>query len=102
MTGLIRGSKHWNFKMMQELWDWLGPLIRSALDRVSSETRPDWIEAFGECSKARDPNRIHQLLEILMEDPVGSKSSIVGKILNLLYLKLLPVYCGLKLNCSDS
>ena len=97
MTGLIRGSKHWNFKMMQELWDWLGPLIRSALDRVSSETRPDWIDAFGECSKARDPNRIHQLLEILMEDPVGSKSSIVGKILSLLEVTTCILWVKIKL-----
>ena len=84
MTGLIRGSKHWTFTMMQKLWDWLSPLIRTALDRISSETKPDWFAAFGECARARDPNRIHQLLEILMEDPVSSKSSIVGKILSLL------------------
>ena len=84
MTGIIRGSKHWAFKMTQELWDWLTPLIRSVLDRISIETKPDWFMAFRECTRARDPNRIHQLLEILMEDPASSKSSIVGKILSLL------------------
>merc|ERR1712241_58112 len=63
MTGIIRGSKHWTFKMTQELWDWLTPLIRSVIDRISIETKPDWFMAFRECTRARDPNRIHQLLE---------------------------------------
>ena len=79
MTGLIRGSKHWTFKMTQELWDWLSPLIRTALDKVSFETKFDWLSTFGACARARDPNRIHQLLAILMEDPVSSKSSMIGE-----------------------
>ena len=78
VAGLIRGSKHWTFKMTEELWSWLSPLLRKALEQVSAETKLDWVMAIEASVRNRDPNRIHQLLEILMEDPVSSKSSIVG------------------------
>ena len=34
MAALVRGSKHWTFEMTEELWAWLSPLVRKALEKV--------------------------------------------------------------------
>ncbi|KAL0269474.1 UNVERIFIED_CONTAM: hypothetical protein PYX00_007188 [Menopon gallinae] len=78
IAGLIRGSKHWPFDKVTALWEFLGPLIRTALSNMTEETVPDWGICFATAAEKRDPNRIHWLLEILMEDPLREESSYLG------------------------
>lgn len=69
IAGIIRGSKHWNFSMVTKLWEELIPIIRLALDNVTTETIRDWGLCFASALSRRDPNRHHWLLECLMEEP---------------------------------
>merc|ERR1719186_2323673 len=77
MAGLIRGSKHWTWSMTESLWSWLVPLIRSAVDKVTVETIGDWGTCFATSSESRDPNRLHWMLEVLMEEPLKSQGSFL-------------------------
>ena len=72
-AALIRGAKHWDRDMTERLWGWLAPLLRRTLAKVSVETIGDWGTAFATASESRDPNRIHQMLELLMEEPLRSQ-----------------------------
>ena len=44
---------------------------------MTVETIADWGTAFATASESRDPNRIHQMLEVLMEDPLRSQGSFI-------------------------
>ena len=77
MCGLIRGSKHWTWEMTENLWDWLVPVLRKLLGNVTVETIRDWGICFATASESRDPNRIHWMLEVLMEEPLRSQGSFL-------------------------
>lgn len=40
--GMIRGSKHWNFKDLETMWDFLIPLLRDLLDSIAVEKPENW------------------------------------------------------------
>ena len=77
LAGLIRGCKHWNWEMTEALWSWLVPVLRGLLGKVTVETIKDWGTCFATASESRDPNRIHWMLEVLMEDPLRSRGSFL-------------------------
>ena len=77
LAGLIRGCKHWNWQMSQKMWSWLVPVLRKLLGNVTVETIRDWGTCFATASESRDPNRIHWLLEVLMEEPLRSQGSFL-------------------------
>lgn len=77
IAGLIRGSKHWTWEMSQDLWSWLVPVLRKLLGNVTVETIRDWGTCFATASESRDPNRIHWMLEVLMEEPLRSQGSFL-------------------------
>eukprot|EP00092_Neocalanus_flemingeri_P031411 GFUD01034116.1.p1 GENE.GFUD01034116.1~~GFUD01034116.1.p1 ORF type:complete len:1998 (+),score=527.07 GFUD01034116.1:71-6064(+) len=77
MSGLIRGSKHWTWEMTENLWSWLVPVLRKLLGNVTVETIRDWGICFATASESRDPNRIHWMLEVLMEEPLRSQGSFL-------------------------
>ncbi|CAG0888612.1 unnamed protein product [Cyprideis torosa] len=69
IAGIIRGSKHWSYKATEELFEFLVPLMQTALVSIIPETRADWFYVFSLCSD-RDPNRLYWLLESLLQDPI--------------------------------
>ncbi|XP_071784078.1 proteasome activator complex subunit 4-like [Asterias amurensis] len=69
MTGLVRGSKHWGFTKTSQLWEFLSPILKSALSQVTVETLFDWGTAVSTMSESRDPRKLHWLFETLMEFP---------------------------------
>ena len=77
IAGLVRGAKHWTWSMTEQLWSWLVPLLRKILERVTVETIGDWGTCMATASESRDPNRIHWLLEVLMEEPLRSQGSFL-------------------------
>ncbi|XP_031825586.1 proteasome activator complex subunit 4A isoform X2 [Nomia melanderi] len=79
IAGIIRGSKHWPFDMICEMWDCLLPVVRLVLTNLTVESHMDWGLCFATAQRHRDPNRHHWLLECLMEEPhLGeSESSFV-------------------------
>ena len=72
-----RGSKHWGWEMTCSLWAWLVPVLRQLLGKVTVETIADWGTCFATASESRDPNRLHWLLEVLMEEPLRSQGSFL-------------------------
>lgn len=68
IAGIIKGSKHWPFNMVCEMWDSLLPVIKLALINMTPETLADWVLCFSTAQQHRDPNRQHWLLECLMEE----------------------------------
>ena len=77
IAGLIRGAKHWTWSMTENLWAWLVPLLRNILGHVTVETIADWGTCMATSSESRDPNRIHWMLEVLMEEPLRSQGSFL-------------------------
>jgi hypothetical protein len=77
VAALVRSTKHWTYAMVEELWAWLAPLLRGALEKVTQETIGDWGTCFATASENRDPNRIHWMLELLMEEPIRSQGSFI-------------------------
>lgn len=73
ITGLIRGSKHWSFAKIENLWQFLCPLLRTAFNHVSVESINDWGTAIATASENRDPNRIHWLMELILENPIRAE-----------------------------
>ena len=77
IAGLIRGAKHWTWTMTENLWTWVVPLLRNILGHVTVETIADWGTCMATSSESRDPNRIHWMLEVLMEEPLRSQGSFL-------------------------
>jgi len=42
IAAVIRGCKHWSYEKVENLWDFLLPLLRKALLAVNVETLDDW------------------------------------------------------------
>lgn len=78
ISGIIRGSKHWNFNQVENLWTELIPLLRIALNNMATETVPDWSFCVTMGLECRDPNRHHWLLEFLLDNPLNEPSSFVS------------------------
>lgn len=51
--GLIKGCKHWHFKQVENLWNLLLPILKTALLNISSETIADWGLCIGMGLEAR-------------------------------------------------
>jgi len=77
LAAIIRGSKHWPYSKVKPLWEWVVPAIRTALTKVSPETQRDWGTCFATSSDSRDPNRLHWLMEVAMEEPIRSQGSFI-------------------------
>ena len=78
IAGVIRGAKHWSFESTEVTFkNVLAPLIRSGLAKVSVEAIGDWGTCFATASDSRDPNRIHWIMDVLMEEPIRSKGSFI-------------------------
>ncbi|KAF9073820.1 hypothetical protein BDP27DRAFT_1318212 [Rhodocollybia butyracea] len=70
LTGLLRGSKHWNPSNAQKLWSW----TTSRLDRILAQIKPDtisfWESVFSYILEERDPRRNAPLIEWIMGLPL--------------------------------
>uniref|UniRef100_A0A1A7WAV3 Proteasome (Prosome, macropain) activator subunit 4 n=1 Tax=Iconisemion striatum TaxID=60296 RepID=A0A1A7WAV3_9TELE len=73
ISGLIRGSKHWSFSKVENLWELLCPLLRTALSNITIETYADWGTCIATACESRDPRKLHRLFEMLMESPVNGE-----------------------------
>lgn len=74
ISGLLSGSKHWNFEKMHKLKDTLSPIIEKALRNILPETLNDWATCLASFSKSRDPNKYYWLFELMMTEPGSIES----------------------------
>uniref|UniRef100_H2Z3X1 Proteasome activator complex subunit 4 C-terminal domain-containing protein n=1 Tax=Ciona savignyi TaxID=51511 RepID=H2Z3X1_CIOSA len=75
VTGIVMGSKHWDFERLDRMWRWLIPALRTAVSNISPETMRDWDKAFANMVQNRDPRRIHWLLEFMVNEPSNASTS---------------------------
>uniref|UniRef100_A0A3Q3F4X4 Proteasome activator subunit 4a n=1 Tax=Labrus bergylta TaxID=56723 RepID=A0A3Q3F4X4_9LABR len=73
ISGLIRGCKHWSYAKVENLWELLCPLLRTALSNITIETYADWGTCIATACESRDPRKLHWLFELLMESPVNGE-----------------------------
>ncbi|XP_076019061.1 proteasome activator complex subunit 4A isoform X2 [Genypterus blacodes] len=73
ISGLIRGCKHWSYTKVDDLWELLCPLLRTALSNITVETYADWGTCIATACESRDPRKLHWLFEMLMESPVNGE-----------------------------
>uniref|UniRef100_UPI0037E73473 proteasome activator complex subunit 4A n=1 Tax=Semicossyphus pulcher TaxID=241346 RepID=UPI0037E73473 len=73
ISGLIRGCKHWSYSKVDNLWELLCPLLRTALSNITIETYADWGTCIATACESRDPRKLHWLFEMLMESPVNGE-----------------------------
>ncbi|XP_043911057.1 proteasome activator complex subunit 4 [Protopterus annectens] len=73
IAGLIRGCKHWTFQKVENLWNFLCPLLRTALSSITVETYSDWGTCIATACESRDPRKLHWLFEMLIESPVSGE-----------------------------
>lgn len=78
ISGIIRGSKHWEYEKTLNLWSELVPLIETAIVKIHAETNTDWAISISMALKSRDPRRCHWLLEYLMDDPLQDPTSFTA------------------------
>ncbi|XP_058802846.1 proteasome activator complex subunit 4A-like [Phymastichus coffea] len=76
ICGYIRGAKHWNFQMTENLWKHFVPIIKVALSNITDETMMDWFICFSYAFQNRDPSRMHWLVECLMEESELAQSEV--------------------------
>eukprot|EP00042_Codosiga_hollandica_P058619 m.886679 g.886679 ORF g.886679 m.886679 type:complete len:1821 (+) comp59911_c0_seq1:527-5989(+) len=74
LAGLIRGSKHWPYDELQEMWAWTIPVLEKMLPTASVLT----VDAFRKCIEFavfdRDPRRLYPLSDFLLRDPFEAGS----------------------------
>ncbi|KAM4771368.1 proteasome activator complex subunit 4 [Rhinophrynus dorsalis] len=73
IAGLIRGSKHWTFEKVESLWNFLCPLLRTALANITVESYSDWGTCIATSCESRDPRKLHWLFELLVESPLSGE-----------------------------
>ena len=56
--------------MVNDMWTFLCPVLRTAFSNVNVESINDWGTAIATASENRDPNRNHWLMELILEDPI--------------------------------
>jgi len=78
IAGLIRGSKHWNFHQLQDMWSFLLPLLRKTFSNIIPEALQDWAAAFVTATESLDPHRFRDLFDFLLDKPVNGDGGAFG------------------------
>ena len=66
VAGVARGSKHWPFADLEELWaSHLLPIWKTVVGSAAAETLSDWEAALGFTLRRRDPRRVWWLIKWL-------------------------------------
>ncbi|UZJ50775.1 hypothetical protein CBS101457_000095 [Exobasidium rhododendri] len=75
IAGLFRGSKHWNVKDQDEMWDWLGGLMPKILLECTPDSQPAWQLCVEYMLQQRDPRRASILVNFIVKTAKESLSS---------------------------
>lgn len=78
LAGMIRGSKHWPFEKVDNLWSWASKVLRKHLNNISVETLDDWGQLFTLICESRDPRKLFWVFDILMDNPLNGDGGSFG------------------------
>ncbi|XP_014668208.1 PREDICTED: proteasome activator complex subunit 4-like [Priapulus caudatus] len=86
IAALMRGSKHWSWEQLDEMYSWLVPLLRLVIKNMTVETISDWGSCIATASESLDPKRLHWLFKVLMENPFHREADGSFMVTSHLYL----------------
>lgn len=75
IAGLYRGSKHWNLKDQQIMWEWLGGLMPRILQECTPDSQPTWQLCVEYMLQQRDPRRATVLIDYIVKTASESLAS---------------------------
>jgi proteasome activator subunit 4 len=75
IAGILRGAKHWPYEKTRIMYEKLLPVIKLALDNISTESQVIWGCAFATSVETMDPYKQFYLHEALLENPINSINS---------------------------
>ncbi|KAF9193043.1 hypothetical protein BGZ51_004276 [Haplosporangium sp. Z 767] len=73
--GLIRGSKHWKKRSLDQMWTWLTPLLKKAFQLCTPDSLVYWERFVKYCCLRRDPRRILPLITLIFNTPLDKDST---------------------------
>ncbi|CAD5119000.1 DgyrCDS7656 [Dimorphilus gyrociliatus] len=75
ICALMRGSKHWPYEQVKQMWARVIPLLRSALLNTSiEESKCIWGYCIATASESRDPRKLKPLFDFLIDNPISGES----------------------------
>lgn len=79
ICALMRGSKHWPYDQVKQMWEYVIPLLKSALlNTTIEESKCIWGYCIATASESRDPRKLKPLFDFLMDNPItGDNGSSV-------------------------
>lgn len=78
LAGMIRGSKHWPFEKVNNLWSWASVVMRKHLNNISVQTLDDWGQLFTLICESRDPRKLFWVWDLLMDNPLNGDDGSFG------------------------
>ena len=67
VSGVYRGSKHWNMKDQATLWTWLESLLPKIFDGCTPDSQPAWQSCIEYMLQSRDPRRALPLVHYIVQ-----------------------------------
>lgn len=67
LGGLIRGTKHWSLAKLDEVWQWLTPLLRKTFNSISPDSLNYWESLVRHTVARRDPRRVQPLIDLVLD-----------------------------------
>ncbi|EIE84146.1 hypothetical protein RO3G_08856 [Rhizopus delemar RA 99-880] len=74
LAGLIRGTKHWRLSKLDDLWQWLGPVLQKVFAGITPDSLTYWESFVKFCFTRRDPRRLVPLMDILLASELDPSS----------------------------
>ncbi|GIY87913.1 proteasome activator complex subunit 4 [Caerostris extrusa] len=65
------GCKHWNFQKIQQLKEYMTPILEKVMNNITPETLNDWATCFATVSTNKDPNKLYWIFEFFMHEPLS-------------------------------
>jgi proteasome activator subunit 4 len=75
LAAFMRGAKHWNYEKTKGMYEKVTPLIKLALNNITSESDGIWGTAFATAAENIDPKKQYFLHETLLDNPIRETTS---------------------------
>ena len=64
--GLVKGTRHYPFEVLDEMWKWLAPAVDHLIDHLNSEAESAWATVMPLLFQREDPRRFWWLIEQIL------------------------------------
>ncbi|XP_047137768.2 proteasome activator complex subunit 4A isoform X1 [Hydra vulgaris] len=79
ISGIIRGCRNWKYDDLESFWSFVCLQLKAVFStNIMPELLTDWSTALAHSTESRDPNRLHHLFRMLLENPISSVGGSFG------------------------